>query len=86
MAQLYTQGKKRGPHPFIVPIRDIETRKPLPGRIIGDIGPKFGYQTTDNGMMLLQHVRIPHVNMMARFSSVNKETGEYLKPKQAQLA
>lgn len=34
---------KRGPFPFIVPIRDRKTRELLPGRIIMDIGPKAGY-------------------------------------------
>ena len=38
MANLITQGKRRGIIPFLVPIRDPVTRKPLPGRIIGDIG------------------------------------------------
>ncbi len=31
MAQLYTQGKARGIHPFMVPIRSLDTHKPLPG-------------------------------------------------------
>lgn len=51
MAQLRSNGKSYGPHPFVVPIRDLETREPLPGRTIGDIGPKIGYQVTDNGML-----------------------------------
>lgn len=74
-----------GPHPFVVPIRDVKTREPLPGRTIGDIGPKMGYQTTDNGFLLLDHVRIPHFNMLARYSSVDEETGKYNKPKSAAL-
>lgn len=45
MAQLITNGKSYGPHPFVVPIRDLKTREPLPGRIIGDIGPKLGSVT-----------------------------------------
>ena len=45
MAQLYTPDGKngklinRGPHAFFVPIRDVKTREPLPGRTIMDIGP-----------------------------------------------
>lgn len=60
MAQLFTpDGKngalvKRGPHAFLVPIRDIKTREPLPGRTIMDIGPKAGYAMTDNGTMLVR--------------------------------
>jgi acyl-CoA oxidase len=86
MAQLSTNGKPCGPHTFVVPLRDPVTRKPLPGRTIGDIGPKAGYNTMDNGTLLLDQVRIPHVNMLARFSSVDKETGKYTKPKFAQLS
>jgi acyl-CoA oxidase len=37
MAQLYTQGKCYGPHPFVVQLRDLETHRTLPrlGLIIG---------------------------------------------------
>lgn len=42
MAQLQINGRKYGPHPFVVPIRDLKTREPLPGCVIGDIGPKLG--------------------------------------------
>lgn len=58
MAQLIINGKRFGPHPFVVPLRDLQTRKPLPGRRIGDIGPKMGYNTVDNGFLLLDHVRM----------------------------
>ena len=34
MAQLYTQGKCYGAHPFFVQLRDIKTHQPLPGIII----------------------------------------------------
>jgi acyl-CoA oxidase len=43
MAQLFIDGKNYGPHPFLVQVRDLETHEPLPGRHVGDIGPKFGY-------------------------------------------
>lgn len=45
MAQLIVKGKALGPHPFIVPIRDLKTHEPLPNVHIGDIGPKFGFNT-----------------------------------------
>ncbi|KAA1066222.1 hypothetical protein PGT21_025542 [Puccinia graminis f. sp. tritici] len=86
MAQLYTNGKKYGPHPFVVPIRDIQTRDPLPGRVIGDVGPKLGYQTTDNGMILFDKVRIPHNHLLSRFSRVDPHSGQYIKPDNAKLA
>jgi acyl-CoA oxidase len=46
-----------GPHPFIVQVRDMETHQPLDGVIVGDIGPKYGYITMDNGYMLFDHFR-----------------------------
>lgn len=58
MAQLVIKGKNYGPHPFVVPIRDPITREALPGCTIGDIGPKFGFNTVDNGFLLLDHVRM----------------------------
>lgn len=45
MAQLIVKGRPVGPHPFIVPIRDLRTHEPLPNVHIGDIGPKFGFNT-----------------------------------------
>ena len=58
MAQLITQGQNYGMHAFIVPIRDLETHKQLPGITIGDIGPKFGYNGVDNGFLRFEYVRL----------------------------
>ena len=43
------------------------------------------YSTMDNGFLLLNHVKIPHVNMLARFSSVDPKTNKYVKPASASL-
>lgn len=80
MAQLVINGKQYGPHPFVVQIRDLKTHEPLDGIHVGDIGPKFGYNTMDNGFLLMNKVKIPHVNMLARFSSVDLKSGKYLRP------
>ncbi|EEH46893.2 uncharacterized protein PADG_02991 [Paracoccidioides brasiliensis Pb18] len=85
MAQLIISGKRYGPHPFVVPIRDLKTHEPLEGVHVGDIGPKFGYNTMDNGFLLLNKVKIPHVNMLARFSHVDPATSEYVRPAAASL-
>jgi acyl-CoA oxidase len=42
-AQLITQGKKQGVHPFVVDLRDRITHQPLPGLLIGDCGAKIGH-------------------------------------------
>ncbi|KAK3170961.1 hypothetical protein OEA41_003045 [Lepraria neglecta] len=85
MAQLMIDGKSYGPHPFVVHIRDFKTHEPLENIHVGDIGPKFGYNTMDNGFLLLNHVKVPHVNMLAKFSSVDPKTNKYGKPASASL-
>ncbi|KAL2410609.1 Peroxisomal acyl-coenzyme A oxidase 1 [Exophiala dermatitidis] len=85
MAQLYIDGKNYGPHPFVVQIRDLKTHEPLPNIHVGDIGPKFGYNTMDNGFLLLKNVKIPHVNMLARFSRVDPNTNKYVRPSNPSL-
>ncbi|CAG8665246.1 16109_t:CDS:2, partial [Dentiscutata heterogama] len=86
MARLITNGQDKGPHPFIVQIRDMTTHEPLPGITIGDIGPKFGFNATDNGFMLFDHVRIPRFNMLSKYSQVIKGTGEYVNPPNEKLS
>lgn len=62
-----------GPHLFIVPIRDPETRVPLPGVTVGDIGPKAasGFSIIDNGYLSMNNVRIPTDNMLSRFMQID---------------
>ncbi|KAI0995154.1 Peroxisomal acyl-coenzyme A oxidase 1 [Podosphaera aphanis] len=85
MAQLIIGGKPYGPHPFFCQIRDLETHKPLEGIHVGDIGPKFGYNTMDNGFLLFNKFKIPHVNMLSRFSGVDPNTNKYIRPVSASL-
>ncbi|KAM9818023.1 peroxisomal acyl-coenzyme A oxidase 1 isoform X2 [Syngnathus typhle] len=79
LAQLYTQGSCHGLHAFIVPIRDMNTHVPLPGIVVGDIGPKFGFSEVDNGFLKLDHVRIPRDNMLMKYAKVDPD-GTYFKP------
>lgn len=39
----------------------------------------------DNGFLLFNHVKIPHVNMLAKYSSVDLKTNKYVKPAAASL-
>ncbi len=53
-----------GVMPFMVQIRDPETWKRLPGITTGDLGPKIGYVSKDNGWAAFDNVRIPRTNML----------------------
>ena len=64
-----------GPQPFILRIRDQKTHQPLPGIVVGDIGPKYGYASMDNGYMLFDHFRVSKEAMLSRYAEVNDETG-----------
>uniref|UniRef100_H2Z2W8 Acyl-coenzyme A oxidase n=1 Tax=Ciona savignyi TaxID=51511 RepID=H2Z2W8_CIOSA len=77
MAQLVIDGKKYGMHPFMVQIRDLTTHMPLPGITVGDIGNKVGFETTDNGFLHLNQVRIPRENLLCKNAEV-KPNGTYL--------
>lgn len=46
-----------GHHLFVIRVRDAETHEPLPGIVIGDIGPKYGYASMDNAYMLFNNFR-----------------------------
>ncbi|KAK3044601.1 hypothetical protein LTS18_000835, partial [Coniosporium uncinatum] len=85
MAQLIIEGKAYGPHPFVCQIRDLQTHEPLKNIHVGDIGPKFGYNTMDNGFLLFNNVKIPHQNMLARFSRVDPKTNKYVRPSSPSL-
>ncbi|VVC95918.1 unnamed protein product [Leptidea sinapis] len=77
VAQLYTQGKCYGVHPFIVQIRDLETHEPLPGIKVGEIGPKMGFNTADNGFLILDHYRIPRENLLMKNAQVLKKSSKH---------
>ncbi|KAJ1973413.1 hypothetical protein H4R35_004132 [Dimargaris xerosporica] len=85
MAQLIVKGKGYGPHPFVVPIRSLDNHQPLPGITVGDIGPKFGFNSVDNGYIMFSHYRIPHDHMLERFAKVTPQE-EYVRPPNDKLA
>ncbi|GFQ07027.1 peroxisomal acyl-coenzyme a oxidase 1 [Phtheirospermum japonicum] len=69
-ARLILDGKDHGVHGFIVQVRSLEDHRPLPGITVGDIGMKFGnggFNTTDNGVLRFDRVRIPRNQMLMRF-------------------
>ncbi|ORX45296.1 acyl-CoA oxidase [Hesseltinella vesiculosa] len=86
MARLITNGKDLGPHPFCVQIRSLKDHSPLPGITVGDIGPKFGFNSVDNGFVMFDHYRVPHVAFLSKYSKVTPGSGEYVKPPNAKLS
>ncbi|XP_055762534.1 peroxisomal acyl-coenzyme A oxidase 1-like isoform X2 [Salvelinus fontinalis] len=84
LAQLHTQGKCHGLQAFIVPLRSMNTHIPLPGVVVGDIGPKFGFDEVDNGYLKLENVRIPRDHMLMKYAKVEAD-GTYVKPPSAKL-
>ncbi len=85
MARLVTGGVERGPHAFVVRIRDANTHAPLPGIIVGDIGGKMGYNAVDNGFLRFDAVRVPRRAMLMRHARVEPD-GAYLPPPVAKAA
>ncbi len=51
----------------------------LPGVMVGDIGPKIGWNGVDNGFATFFNLRIPRENLLNRTGDVTKE-GKYVSP------
>lgn len=60
----------------MVQIRDLKTWEPCKGVELGDIGGKFGYNSKQNGYMVMDQVRIPRTDMLNRFTNLDKD-GEF---------
>jgi len=45
----------------------------MPGVKVGDLGPKQGYDSKDNGWMMMDNIRVPRTNMLCRFAYVDKD-------------
>jgi acyl-CoA oxidase len=77
-ANLFIDGDNKGPHAFLVPIRD-DSGSVLPGIKISDCGTKMGLNGVDNGSIMFDHVRVPRWNILDRFGQV-AEDGTYTTP------
>uniref|UniRef100_K3WDE7 Acyl-coenzyme A oxidase n=1 Tax=Globisporangium ultimum (strain ATCC 200006 / CBS 805.95 / DAOM BR144) TaxID=431595 RepID=K3WDE7_GLOUD len=69
---------------FLVQLRSLKNHEPLPGIEVGDIGPKVGFQSIDNGYCAFHNVRIPREHMMMRYAKVLPD-GTFVKPKSDKL-
>lgn len=72
-ARLISQGKDHGVNAFIILIRDTEDHRPLPGIQVGDIGPKMGFKTSDQGFLSFDNVRYPRSALLSRFVSISED-------------
>ncbi|MEW1980085.1 acyl-CoA dehydrogenase [Citricoccus sp. NPDC079358] len=73
-AQLITRGVNHGVHAFYVPLRD-EAGDFLPGIGGEDDGYKGGLNGIDNGRLHFDHVRVPRINLLNRYGSVDEKGG-----------
>ncbi|RLN51096.1 hypothetical protein BBJ29_007016 [Phytophthora kernoviae] len=83
-AQLTIDNDNKGVQAFIVPLRSLKDHKPLPGVEVGDIGPKVGFNSLDNGYAVFHNVRIPRRNMLMRYAKVLPD-GTFVKPRSSKL-
>lgn len=51
----------------------------MPGCEMGDIGPKFGYNSKDNGYLIMTHVKVPRENMLRRYVELDRQGNISLK-------
>jgi len=77
-AQLIVDGRSRGVHALLVPIRDGDGN-PMPGVSIEDCGRKGGLNGVDNGRLSFRDVRVPREALLNRFGDVG-EDGNYSSP------
>lgn len=63
-------GEFKGIHGFIVQLRHLEDHMPMPGIHLGDIGPKVGFNSVDNGFCSFDHVRVPRDHMLMKYAQV----------------
>ncbi|VDN51641.1 unnamed protein product [Dracunculus medinensis] len=84
VAKLIINDENMGLQNFIVQLRDEITHKPMHGITIGDIGPKFGMNSNDNGFIKFDNVRIPRRQMLMAFTKLT-EYGELIKPMHEKL-
>ncbi|KAG3080420.1 Peroxisomal acyl-coenzyme A oxidase 1 [Phytophthora idaei] len=83
-AQLRIDGEHKGVQAFIVPLRSRKDHRPLPGVEVGDIGPKVGFNSLDNGYAVFHNVRVPRRNMLMRYAKVLPD-GTFIKPPSSKL-
>lgn len=70
LCNLVIDGKVKGLHWFVVPLRDGNTGELLPGVTAGYVGARAGRHGLDNGWIQFSHARVPRENMLMKFAQV----------------
>jgi acyl-CoA oxidase len=65
-AQAIVDSKSKGVFPFLIEIKDKDYnwKSGIEG---GDIGPKIGFHTNENGFLLFNNVRIPKEDLINKY-------------------
>jgi acyl-CoA oxidase len=72
-ARLISNGKDHGVQSFFVQLRDLTSHVPLPGVEVGDIGPKLGFNTKDNGFLKFTRHRAPRSSLLCRYITIDSD-------------
>mmetsp|Transcript_25584 Transcript_25584/g.35156 ORF Transcript_25584/g.35156 Transcript_25584/m.35156 type:complete len:685 (-) Transcript_25584:208-2262(-) len=63
----------KGVHVFFVQLRDMASLETLPGVEVGDIGPKVGFNSIDNGYARFSGLRVPRDQLLAGVAKVHPD-------------
>jgi len=72
VARLISKEVDQGVQFFFVQVRDPKTHKLLPGIESGDIGPKIGFNSKDNGFMRFTGLRAPKIALLSKYIQIGK--------------
>jgi len=73
IANLCVNGKFYGPHGFLIRIRDEETKEPLPGIVLTDMGKKTTANDLDNARIEFNKVWLDRSTLLNRFAKIEDD-------------
>lgn len=73
VARLIANGKDHGVQTFFVEIRDPTTWQMKPGVHIGDIGPKLGFHSRDNGFIRFTNYKVSKTALLSRYINIEAD-------------
>ena len=72
-AKLSVKGESHGLQTFVVQIRDMKTLKDFDGVVAGDLGPKLGFRSIDNGYLQFENFEAPLDSLLSRYIQIDQE-------------